>query len=82
MIWGGISLEAHTDFMFVENGAMTAHRYILECVESHVVPYAPFIGENFFLWMTMLARTWRELSFDIWNKLVYDFFRGQLIVPT
>jgi hypothetical protein len=32
--------------------------------------------------MTMLAlRTWRELSFDIWNKLVY-FFRGQLIVPT
>jgi transposase len=35
--------------VFVENGAMTAHRYILECVESHVVPYAPFIGENFLL---------------------------------
>jgi hypothetical protein len=47
MIWTGISLEAHTDLVFVENGAMTAHRYILECVESHVVPYAPFIGENF-----------------------------------
>ncbi|KAH0818446.1 hypothetical protein GEV33_004345 [Tenebrio molitor] len=39
--------EAHTDLVFVENGAMTAHRYILECVESHVVPYVPFIGENF-----------------------------------
>jgi hypothetical protein len=26
---------------------MTAHRYILECVESHVGPYAPFSGENF-----------------------------------
>jgi hypothetical protein len=47
MIWTGISLEAHTVLMFVENGVMTAHRYILECVESHVVPYAPFIGENF-----------------------------------
>jgi hypothetical protein len=46
MIWAGISLEAHTDLVFVENGAMTAHRYILECVESHVVPYAPFIDEN------------------------------------
>ncbi|CAH1374356.1 unnamed protein product, partial [Tenebrio molitor] len=39
--------EAHTDLVFVENGATTAHRYILECVESHVAPYAPFIGENF-----------------------------------
>jgi hypothetical protein len=47
MIWAGIFLEAHTDLVFVENGAMTAHRYILEYVESHVVPYAPFIGENF-----------------------------------
>jgi hypothetical protein len=27
MIWAGISLEAHTDLVFVENSAMTAHRY-------------------------------------------------------
>jgi hypothetical protein len=47
MIWADISLKAHTDLMFVENGAMTAHRYILECVESHVILYAPFIGEHF-----------------------------------
>jgi transposase len=33
--------------VFVDNGAMTAHRYILECIEPHVVPYAPFIDENF-----------------------------------
>jgi transposase len=49
MVWGGISLDARTDLVFVENGAMTAHRYILECLEPHVVPYAPFIGENFLL---------------------------------
>jgi hypothetical protein len=47
MIWAGMSLEAHTDLVFVENGAMTARWYILECVEPHVVPFAPFIGENF-----------------------------------
>jgi hypothetical protein len=41
--------------VFVENGAMTAHRYIPECVESHVVPYAPFIGANF-LFMDNNAR--------------------------
>jgi hypothetical protein len=55
MIWAGISLEAHTDLMFVENGAMTAHRYILECVESHVVRH--LLARIFFLWMTMFART-------------------------
>jgi transposase len=47
MVWGGISLDARSDL--VENGAMTAHRYILECLEPHVGPYAPFIGENFLL---------------------------------
>jgi hypothetical protein len=33
--------------VFVDNSAMTAHRYILECIEPHVVPCAPFIDENF-----------------------------------
>jgi hypothetical protein len=47
MIWAGISFEAHTDLVFVDNGAMTAHRYILECIEPYIVPYAPFIGNNF-----------------------------------
>jgi transposase len=49
MVWGGISLDACTDLVFVENGAMTTQKYILECLEPHVVPYAPFIGENFLL---------------------------------
>jgi hypothetical protein len=45
MVWGCISLDARTDLVFIESGAMTADRYILECLEPHVVPYAPFIGD-------------------------------------
>jgi transposase len=47
MIWGGISFEAHTDLVLVENGSLNAHRYIHEILEPHVVPYGPFIGEDF-----------------------------------
>jgi transposase len=63
MVWGGISLDASTDLVFVENGAMTAHRYILECLEPNVVPYAPFIGENFLL-MNDNARSHRARIVD------------------
>jgi hypothetical protein len=39
MIWGGISFEAHTDLVLVENGSLNAHRYIREILELLVVPY-------------------------------------------
>jgi hypothetical protein len=51
----GKNEHSSTDLMFVENGAMTAHRYILECVESHVVRH--LLARIFFLWMTTFART-------------------------
>jgi hypothetical protein len=50
-LWFGvvpISLDARTDLVFVENGAMTAHRYILEYLEPHVVTYEPFISKRIF----------------------------------
>lgn len=49
MIWGGISLEARTDLVLLRGGSLNADRYIRECLEQHVVPYMPFIGENFLL---------------------------------
>ena len=49
MIWAGISTEARTDLVFVENGALTAHRYIEEILQEVVVPFAPFIGNQFTL---------------------------------
>jgi transposase len=49
MVWGGISLEARTELVIVERSSITARRYITECLQDHVVPYAEFLGENFIL---------------------------------
>ena len=49
MVWGGVSMEARTELILLEGGAMNADRYIREILESHVIPFAPFIGENFML---------------------------------
>lgn len=47
MVWAGISFQARTELVFVENGSLTAHRYIEEILSEYVVPYAPFIGDRF-----------------------------------
>jgi hypothetical protein len=49
MVWGGISMEAPTELVVVNGGAMTADRYIRDILEPHVVPFAPFIGNDFML---------------------------------
>lgn len=47
MFWGGISLTARTDLVFITRGALSASRYITEILEDHVVPYMGYIGDNF-----------------------------------
>lgn len=54
MFWGGISLAGKTELVCVSRtgsdrgqGSMTAHRYITEILEDHVVPYAEFVGPGF-----------------------------------
>lgn len=47
MVWGGICLGARTELVLIENGSLTAHRYVTEVLEPHVMPFAPFIGQNF-----------------------------------
>lgn len=49
MVWAGISIEARTDLVIIENGALNANRYIEECLAEHVIPFAPFVGDNFCL---------------------------------
>ena len=49
MVWAGISFHARTELVFIDGGSMTAHRYVAEVLEEHVVPYAPFVGNNFVL---------------------------------
>lgn len=47
MVWGGICLGARTELVIVDGGALTAQRYITDILEPHVVPFAPFLGDNF-----------------------------------
>lgn len=54
MFWGGISIQGKTDLVCVSctggargQGSLTAHRYITEILEDHVVPFAGFVGPEF-----------------------------------
>lgn len=49
MVWGGINLDARTELVAKNGGAMTADRYIRDILEPHAVPFAPFVGDNFML---------------------------------
>lgn len=55
MVWGGISSNARTELVIVE-GCLNATRYIEEILQDHVVPYAEFIGAEYFLLMHDNAR--------------------------
>ena len=47
MVWGGISLEAKTELHIFRRPSVNAHVYITDILEESVVPFAPFIGEEF-----------------------------------
>jgi hypothetical protein len=49
MIWGGISLAACTALITLRRGSINADRYIRQCLEEHVVPFAPFVRVDFLL---------------------------------
>jgi hypothetical protein len=43
------TMEARIELVVVNGGAMTADRYIRDILEPHVVPFDPFIGNDFML---------------------------------
>jgi hypothetical protein len=47
MVWGGFSWEARTQLVFIERGTLTAHRYIEEVLQDHVVGFAQLAGDGF-----------------------------------
>lgn len=49
MVWAGISMEACTELVVINRGSLTAQRYIEEVLANYVVPFAPFIGDDFVL---------------------------------
>ncbi|KAL0895252.1 hypothetical protein ABMA27_011406 [Loxostege sticticalis] len=55
MAWGGISSDARTELVVVDN-RLIATRYIEEIIQEHVVPYMGYIGYDQFLLMHDNAR--------------------------
>jgi hypothetical protein len=45
MVWIGISLDVATELVVLDRG--NAHRYSTNILEPVVVPYAPFVGQDF-----------------------------------
>ena len=49
MVWAGISALGKTDLHVIDNGTLTALRYLNEILDVYVRPYAGAVGENFIL---------------------------------
>ena len=49
MVWAGISALWKTDLHVIDNGTLTALRYVNEILDAYVRPYAGAVGENFIL---------------------------------
>ena len=49
MVWAGISAQGNTDLLVIDNGTLTALRYVNEILDVYVRPYAGAVGENFIL---------------------------------
>ena len=47
MVWVGISAQGKTDLHVIDNGTLTALRYVNEILDVYVRPYAGAVGENF-----------------------------------
>ena len=49
MVWAGISAQGKTDLHVIDNGTLTALRYVNGILDVYVRPYAGAVGENFIL---------------------------------
>ena len=49
LVWAGISMDGKTDLHVIDNGTLTAERYVNEILDIHVRPYAGAIGPRFIL---------------------------------
>lgn len=47
MIWSGIYFHALTELHAFDTGSLTGHRYITNILESYVIPFGLYIGEDF-----------------------------------
>lgn len=47
MVWAGISLLGKTELVILEEGSVTAARYVERVIRPHVIPFSQRVGENF-----------------------------------
>ena len=78
MVWAGLSAQGKTDLHVIDNGTLTALRYVSEILDVYVRPYAGAFGENFIL-MDDNARAHEPASpINISNKPQSSVWNGQL----
>lgn len=47
LFWSGVCFDASTELTSVPRPALTADRYLTLILEDHVVPFVPFISDDF-----------------------------------
>ena len=78
MVWAGISAQGKTDLHVIDNGTLTALRYVNEILDVYVRPYSGAVGENFIL-MDDNARAHKARPpINISNKPQSSVWNGQL----
>ena len=77
MVWAGISTEAKTALVMVENGSLNGARYIEDKLADHVVPFGPFIGDSFLLMHdNARAHVAHAVFQNIWTMLIFSALGG------
>ena len=77
MVWAGISAQGKTDLL-IDNGTLTALRYVNEILDVYVRPYAGAVGENFILMDDMRVHIEPASPINILNKPQSSVWNGQL----
>ena len=67
MVWAGISAQGKTDLHVIDNGTLTALRYVNEILDLYVRPHAGAVRENFIL-MDDSARAYRACITDQYRE--------------
>ncbi len=62
MVWGGISVEGHTDLHLLANSSLTAVRYRDEILRAAVRTYADAVGPEFLLVHDNSRPQWLECA--------------------
>ena len=78
MVWAGISAQGKMDLHVIDNGTLTALRYVNEILDVYVRPYAGAVGENFILMDDMRVHIVPASPINISNKPQSSVWNGQL----